>query len=240
LTPTSDLEWMTLQVEGLFVHDTEGRMLRSADRFDGAPAPRFFLGRTRHGSVWRFRNDLADERMAALARLAAEERMDRPLDAPAERIESFRAELARDAPVERETCGPAFRFPDTPRTEYDPSAPAPIALTPDRAELAEAYFPDLVPELADRQPCFGIALDGKVVSVCFCARPLHRSSEAGVGTAPGFRGRGHATRAVAAWAREVQALGGLPLYSTTWTNRASRGVARRLGLIRFGVDLHFR
>jgi hypothetical protein len=31
----------------------------------------------------------------------------------------------------------------------------------------------------------------------------------------------------------------IPLYSTSWDNAASRGVARRLGLVLYGADLSF-
>jgi hypothetical protein len=33
-------------------------------------------------------------------------------------------------------------------------------------------------------------------------------------------------------------MGLVPLYSTSWKNEPSRAVARRLGLIQYGVDLH--
>jgi len=66
------------------------------------------------------------------------------------------------------------------------------------------------------------------------------AAEAGVETLPGFRGRGFAARAVAAWAGAVAGAGLLPLYSSDWSNRASLALAARLGLIRYGVDLHLR
>jgi predicted GNAT family acetyltransferase len=62
--------------------------------------------------------------------------------------------------------------------------------------------------------------------------------EAGVETAPGFRGHGHAARVVAAWALAVRDAGQIPLYSTSWQNTASQAVARKLGLRQFGADLH--
>ena len=37
----------------------------------------------------------------------------------------------------------------------------------------------------------------------------------------------------------VVALGGRPLYSTSWQNHASRAVARKLGLVCYAEDIHF-
>ncbi|HVG44817.1 MAG TPA: GNAT family N-acetyltransferase [Longimicrobium sp.] len=80
--------------------------------------------------------------------------------------------------------------------------------------------------------------DGRAVAVCSSVRITDAAREAGVETAPGFRGRGHAARAVAAWAVAVRRMGAIPLYSTSWSNAASQGVARKLGLRMFGADLH--
>ncbi len=54
--------------------------------------PRFVLGRAAGGCVWRFRADLAEERVRALARLAGREsgaRFDGELPAPPERLEAL-------------------------------------------------------------------------------------------------------------------------------------------------------
>jgi hypothetical protein len=44
---------------------------------------------------------------------------------------------------------------------------------------------------------------------------------------------------VAAWAKAVYDMARVPLYSTSWDNEPSRALAKRLGLIQYGVDLHF-
>jgi predicted GNAT family acetyltransferase len=86
-------------------------------------------------------------------------------------------------------------------------------------------------------PVAAVIVEGRAVSVCFSARLTPRAAEAGVETLPDFRGAGHATHAVAAWAQAIRESGRRPLYSTSWENLASQGVARRLGLRMYGVDL---
>jgi predicted GNAT family acetyltransferase len=79
---------------------------------------------------------------------------------------------------------------------------------------------------------------GEIVSVCHSARATDRAAEAGVETAPAFRRRGLAGTVVVAWAAEVLSEGRRPMYSTQWTNGASRSVARRLGLVAYAEDWH--
>jgi hypothetical protein len=229
---------MALQVEALFASDARGRLLHPNEPgCEAQPPPRFFLGRTRHGHLWRFGADVPDGTVRELARLAAAERGDWPLERPPERLEAMRARLAADAPIERVHHGPAFRFPEA--LAGDAGADA-VLLTADRADRLGDGFPALRAALADCQPCLAVLEGGRAVSACWLARRSARAAEAGVGTLPGFRGRGLAARATAAWARAVRELGLLPLYSTEWSNRSSRGVAARLGLTLYGVDLHLR
>lgn len=230
---------MELQVEALFECDGEGRLLRpnQPGGAGGAP-PRFFLGRTRHGHLWRFGAGLAVERVVELARLAAGERIEHPLEELPERFPFFLDRLARDAPVERVHHGPAFRFPPPARGEAAPKGV--VEVTRERAELVAESFPELYRTLAERAPCLAVVDAGRAVAVCYAATRPRRAVEAGVDTLPGFRGRGYATRLAAAWGRAVHERGLLPLYSTEWRNRASRVVAARLGLILYGVDLHLR
>ncbi|MGO9606910.1 MAG: GNAT family N-acetyltransferase [Candidatus Binataceae bacterium] len=82
---------------------------------------------------------------------------------------------------------------------------------------------------------------GYPVSVCFCAnRNSDPAIEAGVETAAAFRGRGFAPRVTAAWACAIRASGRIPLYTTDWSNTASRAVARKLGLIQYASDWSLR
>jgi predicted GNAT family acetyltransferase len=92
------------------------------------------------------------------------------------------------------------------------------------------------PELELRRPCFGMMDGGLVVSICCCARTTPEAAEAGVETATGYRGRGLAAKAVAAWAEAVIASGRVAFYSTSRENLASQAVARKLGAVEFGED----
>jgi len=78
-----------------------------------------------------------------------------------------------------------------------------------------------------------------VVALCRSARGAPGAAvEAGVETAPAWRGRGHGAAALAGWAERVRRSGRVPLFSTTWENVAARALARRLGLRLYGEDLH--
>jgi RimJ/RimL family protein N-acetyltransferase len=103
--------------------------------------------------------------------------------------------------------------------------------------LLDAELRDWLPEVAVRHPCFVIAREGRAVAICCSSRRTSRVAEAGVETIPAYRGQGFGAAVVAAWAAEIRALGLLPLYSTSWDNEASQGVARRLGMIRYGIDV---
>jgi RimJ/RimL family protein N-acetyltransferase len=235
--PESDLGWLELQVDALFASDARGRLLHPRGVGGAAePPPRFFFGRTRHGSLWRFAADLPEPLVAELARLAAAERSDWPQEDLPERMRTIRERLASHAPIVQVYHGPAFRFPALPAVDEAGVA----RLAPGSAAPIDEHFAWLAPALAECQPCVGAVADGAVRAVCHAARRGARAVEAGIETAPGFRGRGLATRAVAAWARAVAAEGKAPLYSTEFRNRPSRAVAARLGLTPYAVDLHLR
>ncbi len=241
--PLDELGWMELHLRCLYHHDARDRV-QGARQPGGGPAPLFHVGRTRLGNLWRFGVGLPEDRVSELSRLAGRE-CPLPEGAPApapERLEAFRAVLAAAASRLVLWRGPAYRFP---QRILAPDAPV-VEVTVDRAELLVDGFDDWLPELSQRQPCVAALEGGRAVSLCCPSRPLEvpgsprcPASEAGVETLASHRGRGLAAAAVAGWARATRARGGEPIYSTSWANRASLAVARKLELIAYGEDVHF-
>ena len=214
---------MRLHVEALFTHDDRGQVVR-VNEPNGAPAPRFFLGRTARCSVLRFRNDVDEAVRAELRATAARDADSATPNDPA----PYEAIVGRVTAIQRTEAGPAFIFP----RELPTSADA-VVISEANAELLRPHLEAWLPDVRSAQPMIGLAVAGHIVSVCASVRLTPDAYEAGVDTAPPFRGHGYAARVVTAWA-----LGRIPLYSTSWRNAASRAVARKIGLIHFGSDLH--
>ena len=232
-SPRDDLEWMDLHVRTLFRCDTDGSLL-SVNEAVGGEAPRVFVGSTPIGRrIWT-RSDVPATIAQRVERWAGEEsaELGEELTAcPAALVDI----LTEHAPVEATWAGPAFRFP---RDVVMPDNV--VAIQDDNAALLEPLFPDWLLDVPDCQPMYAVVEDGAAVSLCASVRKGARAEEAGVETSAAFRGRGLAARTVAAWASAVRGRGREPLYSTSWTNRPSRSVAAKLGLVSFGADLHVR
>ncbi|HZU77425.1 MAG TPA: GNAT family N-acetyltransferase [Dehalococcoidia bacterium] len=226
-----DGELMGIRIETSFVFDGRGRMLRCNEP-DETPAPRLLLARTRDGDLYRFGHTLPDALAQRLGEVLARELPAGDVRAPPAGLALLRELLASYAPIADEGGGPAYHFPNElalPR-EVRP-------ITAADAPLVRETFPWVT--LAGWQPCFAVVRDGAAVSVCFSARMGARAAEAGVNTLPEFRGRGYAAAVTAAWGAAIRARGLIPLYSTSWDNLASQGVARRVGLQMFGADMHW-
>jgi hypothetical protein len=217
------------RLEALFRHDARSRLVE-INQWDGGAAPRFFMMRTPECLVARFRHDVADDLASRLLALARTEPLSDP---PAPRPAHERQYLDLLAPVERIWSGPAFAFAD------DPPAPNGVtAIDETNADLLRGGFEGWMADVPHRRPFMARLEAGKAVSICASVRISAAVHCAGVETLPGFRGRGHAAAATAAWARAVRVLGAAPLYSTSWDNLGSKAVARRLGLSLAGVDFH--
>jgi GNAT acetyltransferase len=237
MNPRPELRLLDLQISTLFVCDAEGR-LRSIrepgyEESELDPAPRFFMGRTLQGNIWRFRHDLPDALGRELEELCRTEPIAGNLADPPHNAVAIRAALHTHAPITLEERGPAYWIPDGVQ------APAQVVLISEAtAHLLADNFPWKLTARAGLQtgPLTAAVAQGSAVSICFCARLTPWAAEAGVETVAAFRGQGYASAVVAGWASAVRQRGLVPLYSTSWENVASQGVARKLGMVRYAED----
>jgi hypothetical protein len=230
----NDRDLMRIRADTDFTYDAHGRMLCSNEPRAEArrPAPRLFLGHTTAGDVVRIGATVPDSLARELEAIVQREQPGEDPRASPVMLAAVRAALARHAPVTAEGGGPAYRFPASIPRFGDA-----VQITDGNRGLVGETFPWLYDEHADWQPCFAVVRDGAAVSVCFSSRFGADAAEAGVDTLPTYRGRGHAATVTAAWGAAIRASGRIPLYSTAWDNVASLGVARRVGLLRFGADV---
>ena len=224
---------MQLHVEALFTCDDAGRLV-VVNEPGGKAAPRFFLGRTADGNAWWFRHDVDARLVSDLDALCESLPTAREFDAGLDTAAPILACLTRVGPVRKTWSGPAYRFPTDPSVHESA-----VRVTPDNATVLSPYLEDWRNDVASGVPMTAVLQDGKAVSVCGSVRITPRAHEAGVETHPDFRGRGYGARVVATWAKAVQEMARVPLYSTSWDNEPSRALAKKLGLIQYGVDLHF-
>ncbi len=230
------LDYLQLQLDTLFVRDANGRLLPMNERSNSntvPAAPLVFFGRTSLGNVWSCRADLPESLLRRVEQLLAAEPVLTTYEEPPGCKELLYTLLAEHEPVRHEEAGPAFAFP-----AMIPAPSGVVPITSANSHLLLSHYPDVLADLDMSQPCVARVEDGQAVSVCFSARIIAQAAEAGVNTLPSARARGHATAVTAGWALAVPEQGAVPLYSTSWDNHASQGVARRLGLTLYGADWH--
>jgi len=241
LKPHSNLQLIDIQIPTLFVCDTEGRLryIREPDYEEAEldPAPRFFMGRTLQGNVWGFRHDLPDVLVHDLEQLCRTEPIAVNLEDQPHNAAAIRAVLHAHTPLTEEERGPAYWIPENIQAHGEA-----VLISEANAQLLEAHFPWKITSRSNFKtgPIMAAVAQGSAVSICFCARLTSQAAEAGVETVEAFRGQGYASVAVAGWASAIRQRGLLPLYSTSWENVASQGVARRLGMVRYGEDWWIR
>ena len=255
MTESADL--LQLHIAALFTQDEHGSLVATNDpEPDQVIAPRLYLGRSDSGGVLRFRRGMPESTCAALRDLAAPELTANDCNREPVNRSAMVELLAAEQPIVNIYFGPAFSFPDALNHESlwsrdshpirhsggsrnpDPSSPEVIEIAPSNTHLLSPEIAWLADELTVRAPVMAMVVDGASASVCFSARSTREASEAGVETLPEHRGRRYAGAVTAAWAAEVRRQGRIPLYSTSWTNHASRRVAARLGLIQYATDFH--
>lgn len=221
---------MQMHIQALYMHDEQARLVAVNDG-SGVRAPRFFLGRTEQGNVWRFGDDLPAELCTELEVLCQTEpltRSERPQHEAA-----YKDILARHDPIERIWFGPAYWFPNGAVATTEP-----IRINEQNAYLLQGELQAWIPDVPYQQPFMALIVEGQAAAVCASVRITDAAHEAGVETLAIQRQKGYAVAVVSAWAEAVEKMGARPLYSTSSENMASQRVAARLGLSRYGVDFH--
>jgi hypothetical protein len=206
---TSDKQMMEIAVNALFTYDHAGRMLR-VNEPNGDVAPRFFLGRTRDGHLWRFRQDVPTDVVRQLESLCLREPVVGDVRQRPMHFDEMRGILEASMPIQKIYIGPEYYFP-----EVIPSTRLAQRITCSNADCLKHYFAWMIPWLDEMPPVFAVVVDGHAVSMCFSSRTTPLADEAGVNTAEGYRGKGYAPAAVAAWASAIREQGRTPLYGTT-------------------------
>jgi hypothetical protein len=226
----SSLELMHLHVQALYVHDEHER-ITAINQWDGGSVPRFFLGRTAEGNVWRFRADLPEHLVSELTTLCLEETGDILLEP--QNKDKYIQLLSSHEAITQVWQGPVYWC----ARAVTPPVQA-VTITEANAYLLKGGLESWLPDVPHRQP-FRVAVeDGKAVSVCASVRITDKTHEAGIETLPAYRQKGHAANAVTGWTQVLLEKKIIPLYSTAWENIASQNVAKKVGFSLFSTDFH--
>ncbi len=231
------LQLIDFQIDALFVCDADRRIkyIREPgyEESELEPGPRFFMGRTLQGNVWRVRHGLPDGLVGELEALARAEPIAENLAHPPQTAAAIQVTLHTHAPITHEERGPAYWIPDTV-----PAPPVAVLISEVNAHVLDANFAWTRRSRSGLKtgPLAAAVVQDSAVSICFCARLTGEAAEAGVESVEAFRGQGYASAAVARWAFAIRERGLIPLYSTSWQNVASQGVARKLGMVQYADD----
>lgn len=202
----------------------DGRLVETNEP-DPSPAPRLLISRTRVGAVCFARFDV-DDSVAGMLEDVAGKLAPLP-ESLGERTvyEPIRHAAQPHFPITQERFGLAYHF-----------AAPPLRPHPDVVRLFEGDssfvgpFDSFVGHVDAWEPFFAVVRGEAIVSACFSARITSEANEAGVNTNVEYRGRGLAAACTNAWRLAIEATGRIPLYSTSYDNRSSQAVTRRLGL----------
>lgn len=229
---------MVIHLETLFTHDTRLRLQFVnepwANKTNYESAPRFVLGRTREGNIWRFRSDLPMTLIDQLENLCHNEPITADLNQPPTYLNTYIQLLEAHQPIQRVWHGPAYQI-TSPQAISSKTC---VHITTNNTHILGTGFEKMQAELETAQPFFAIVQQGHAVSICRSVRISSQAHEAGIETLNTYQRQGYATAALAKWANAVRKMGYFPLYSTSWENKLSQKLAQKSGAVRYGDDFH--
>lgn len=219
----TDLELMKLHIEVLYQQNNK-KQLTVVNEPPFEEAPFIFIGSTKEGRIEKYSEKVDD--------LLKKRLQNSIKNQPDDLIVGLINEFTNRVGLHEFTMGPAYVFPEIEQVSDEV-----IIVTEATKELLKDDFKFTFLDFKAKQPCAVMMKDERVVALCCSARQSNKAAEASVYTVEKYRGNGYGAAVTKAWAQQIQALGKVALYSTTWDNFASQGVARTLGLHQYGVDL---
>lgn len=218
----SPRELMDIQMNTLWTFDHD-QHIESINEPGETAGPVIFIGVTQESVHIRFRKDVPVQiRHRCTQMISSIKKWEQPLS---ELIQTVQ-------PVRQVWNGPAYVVYPQKIVEGITS------ITGENSDLLRIYFPQLVKGITEKAPIFAVIRGGAAVSVCYTARSSQHGAEAGVETAAPFRGKGLAASCVLGWADKIARSGRIPFYSTSFENKSSVALAKRLNLVQFGTDFH--
>ncbi len=236
----SDLLLLALEIETCLVMVAPGRFARENSP-DNAPGPKVMIAGCAQGNIAAVRADVDD----AAARAVLDGVAAAPAWTDGGRLPPWVGEIAtRVGAAEAEIGGgPAWRLPNA--LGFDRAARIVAGESEEGAEMLERFAREGMPRSLAAAgyigpehlwpPWCAAMADGEIAALCCAARLGARGAEAGLYSFPPFRGRGFGAAVTAAWSALPSLAGRTLFYSTSWSNRSSIAVTRRLGLPRIGA-----
>lgn len=238
---TSDAELLTIEAATLWTSDSRGRLLCRRVR-NGPPAPHLVVAVAGDGPsrAW-IGTAVPDGAVADIQALLAASSGRADCATEPAGLPACCELLAQAVGRVRVEAGPSYLIP--PDVTFPPTVELALSdreLPPAVRSPASNWTADDWQLLLDGEvgPWAMAINEGRVVSICHSARLAETGAEAGVWTAPDFRGQGHAAAVTAAWASQLSPTGRRLFYSTAADNYSSQRVAARLGLRCFGWMWH--
>ena len=176
-----------------FVLTADGRIggTRSQEPWLG---PLFRLVRGKGSCAWAVRVDVPRNIADEIDGLAGEEPPVSDFRAPPVHAERYVSLLRGEV-----DSGPAFTFPE------EIVQPSGTVFIDDIASLDRHFTGWTASEIPCRTPIVAVVEEGYAVSACFSAWRSDAAAEAGLETAPAFRGRGLGPRVASGWALAIRA-----------------------------------